>query len=103
MYRLRQTPEHREITTMPRKRTWRQFYFSDGRYERFCSAYYNSAKGVAPGTRWGFEGYPIYCVTTNATLEDLRRICRLDALRLPSDWVTLPDDDDAVLEILNGN
>jgi hypothetical protein len=80
------------------KKVWKEVRFSsDEDFARMASVLYHQ-RGFPPGTRWRFEDGPNILVT-NLSAQALRRLARLDDIRLP-EYVTLPADDPMVLEVI---
>lgn len=80
------------------KRVWKELHFTSyDEYNRWGAVFQSNRRAFLPGLYWSMEDGPMVIVT-NAGCGDLRRLARLDGLRVP-DYMQLPDDDPVVIEL----
>lgn len=81
-----------------KRRVWKEIRFqSDDDFDAMASVLYRQ-EGFPNGTLWHFEEGPQLLVT-NLSVANLRALSRLNGVTLP-EYVTLPDDDEIVQEIV---
>lgn len=81
------------------KKVWKELRFNSyDDYQGMVSVLHKQ-EDVEAGAIWAFEGGPMILVT-NLSGRSLRRLSRLDDIRLP-EYVRLPDDDETVLDLLD--
>jgi hypothetical protein len=81
-----------------RRRVWKEIRFqSEDDFDAMASVLHGQ-RGFPNGTLWAFEEGPCVLVT-NLSVANLRSLARMNGVTLP-EYVTLPNDDEVVVELV---